>query len=113
MSPGSAGFPGAVRRFRTSGLKVPQIGWNSLQFTRPDARLWQGLESGDHVYFVHSYYPDTTDRSIIAATADYGESVRGGHRTGTDDGSAVPPREKPGDGAEDAGELRGVRSFIR
>ena len=56
-SPGVAGFgrfPGAVRRFRAAGLKVPQIGWNSLRFTRPAARLWQGLENGDHVYFVHS-----------------------------------------------------------
>ena len=75
-SPGVAGFgrfPGAVRRFRAPGLKVPQIGWNSLRFTQPAARLWQGLEDGDHVYFVHSFYPDTEDRGIIAATADYGE----------------------------------------
>ena len=76
-SPGIAGFgrfPGAVRRFRAAGLKVPQIGWNSLQFTRPAARLWQGLENGDHVYFVHSFYPHTEDRGLIAATADYGET---------------------------------------
>ena len=76
-SPGVAGFgrfPGAVRRFRAAGLKVPQIGWNSLRFTQPAARLWQGLENGDHVYFVHSFYPDTEDRGIIAATADYGET---------------------------------------
>ncbi len=75
-SPGVAGFgrfPGAVRRFRTPGLKVPQIGWNSLHFTQPGAKLWQGLEEGDHVYFVHSYRPDTQDAGIIAATADYGE----------------------------------------
>lgn len=74
-SPGVAGFgrfPGAVRRFKTPGMKVPQIGWNSLQFARPDARLWRGLPDGEHVYFVHSYYPDTLDREIVAATTDYG-----------------------------------------
>ena len=75
-SPGVAGFgrfPGAVRRFAGPGLKVPQIGWNELQFTKPQARLWQGLEDGPHVYFVHSYYPEPADTSIVAATAAYGE----------------------------------------
>jgi glutamine amidotransferase len=75
-SPGVAGFgrfPGAVRRFHAPGLKVPQIGWNALRFTRPDAILWRGLESGEHVYFVHSYYPQTEDEALVAATAEYGE----------------------------------------
>jgi len=75
-TPGVAGFgrfPGAVRRFTVPGLKVPQIGWNALRFTRPDARLWQGLEDGAHVYFVHSYYPQPSDADIVAATAEYGE----------------------------------------
>ncbi len=74
-TPGIAGFgrfPGQVRRFAVPGLKVPQIGWNSLQFTQPDARLWRGLADGSHVYFVHSYYPDPVDRRAVAATADYG-----------------------------------------
>ncbi len=74
-TPGVAGFgrfQGAVRRFTAPGLKVPQIGWNALHFTRPDARLWQGLEDGAHVYFVHSYYPQPADPGAVAATADYG-----------------------------------------
>jgi glutamine amidotransferase len=74
-SPGVAGFgrfAGAVRRFDALGCKVPQIGWNSLSFTQPDARLWKGLEEGSHVYFVHSYYPVPVDPSIVAATSDYG-----------------------------------------
>ena len=44
-TPGVAGFgrfAGAVRRFNAPGLKVPQIGWNALHFTHPDARLWRG-----------------------------------------------------------------------
>ena len=75
-TPGIAGFgrfAGAVRRFDSAGLKVPQIGWNALHFTQPAARLWRGLPDGSHVYFVHSYYPAPTQQSAVSATADYGE----------------------------------------
>ena len=74
-TPGVAGFgrfAGAVRRFRSPGLKVPQIGWNSLDFRQPDARLWRGVENGSHVYFVHSYHPHPNDPGVVAATTDYG-----------------------------------------
>ena len=74
-TPGVAGFgrfAGEVKRFSAPGLKVPQIGWNSLHFTRPDARLWRGLPEGAHVYFVHSYYPVPADPHAVAATTDYG-----------------------------------------
>ena len=100
-SPGVAGFgrfPGAVRRFRTSGLKVPQIGWNSLQFTQPEARLWRGLTSGDHVYFVHSYYPHTEDRRIVAATADYGETFPAAIEQGPTMGVQFHPEKSQGTG---------------
>jgi glutamine amidotransferase len=74
-SPGVRGFgrfAGAVRRFDTPGLKVPQIGWNALNFTKPGSQLWNGLEDGSYVYFVHSYYPVPEDENIISATTDYG-----------------------------------------
>ncbi len=74
-TPGVAGFgrfKGAVQRFRSPGLKVPQIGWNSLDFRQPGARLWRGLDDGAHVYFVHSYHPTPTDPNVVAATTDYG-----------------------------------------
>ena len=66
-------FAGAVRRFAAHGLKVPQIGWNALSFTRPEARLWQGLADGAHVYFVHSYYPRPEESAVVSATTEYGE----------------------------------------
>jgi glutamine amidotransferase len=72
--PGMGVFPGQVRKFRTPGLKVPQIGWNALSLKRPAEALWQGLPPNPHVYFVHSYYPETPDGSIIAATCEYGET---------------------------------------
>lgn len=65
-------FGGQVRKFRTPGFKVPQIGWNSLTLTKPNDKLWTGLPENPHVYFVHSFYPEPTDPSITAATAHYG-----------------------------------------
>lgn len=74
-TPGVAGFgrfKGAVKRFPAGALKVPQIGWNALNFSQPHARLWRGLAAGSYVYFVHSYYPQPEDKTVVAATADYG-----------------------------------------
>ena len=74
-SPGVRGFgffPGKVRRFASSGLKVPQIGWNTLDLT-PHA-LWGGLDAGPHVYFVHSYYCEPSDASVVIARSTYGET---------------------------------------
>jgi glutamine amidotransferase len=53
------------------GLKVPHIGWNSLNL-HGRSRLLYGLEEGTRVYFVHSYYPQPEDAGIVAATSDYG-----------------------------------------
>jgi glutamine amidotransferase len=65
-------FAGDVVRFPSvSGLKVPQMGWNTLQFPRPNCPLFADLPPDPAVYFVHSYYADPTDRGVIAATADY------------------------------------------
>jgi glutamine amidotransferase len=74
-SPGVRGFGffgGEVKKFTTPGLKVPQIGWNALELTPPSHPLWEGLSAKPHVYFVHSYYPQPTDDSIVTAWCDYG-----------------------------------------
>ena len=74
-SPGVRGFGffrGKVRRFSTPGLKVPQIGWNSLDLTAH--ALWKGLPADPSVYFVHSYFPDTDDARAIIARCTYGET---------------------------------------
>src|SRR5882757_251732 len=67
-------FPGKVKRFSVSGLKVPQIGWNQLEITNPTHPLWRGIPIRPHVYFVHSYFPDPTDPSIITSRTTYGET---------------------------------------
>lgn len=75
-SPGVRGFGyfgGRVKKFTTPGLKVPQIGWNSLDLTDRNDPLWRGLPAIPHVYFVHSYFPDPTDSSVVTSWSNYGE----------------------------------------
>ena len=55
----------------TTGLKVPHMGWNQLDF-RTDSPLTRGLASGCNVYFVHGYHAVPLDASVIATTTDYG-----------------------------------------
>ena len=63
-------FPGEVKKFRSSGVKVPQIGWNTLA-VRKDCELTDGLGRESWVYYVNSYYPATRG-SWVVATTDYG-----------------------------------------
>lgn len=73
-SPGVEGLSilkGECKRFPDKGLKIPQIGWNSLSFPK-EGRLFKGLNEGAFVYFVHSFYVAANDPSDVAATADYG-----------------------------------------
>jgi len=63
-------IPGAVRRF-PAGLKVPHMGWNQVEH-RGDLALFDGIPSGADFYFVHSYYPETTDASVAVASCTYG-----------------------------------------
>ena len=65
-------FEGSVVRFPDAEVKVPQIGWNEVQFSKPDCPILQGIESGSHFYFVHSYYPQPKDESIVATRTEYG-----------------------------------------
>jgi glutamine amidotransferase len=75
-SPGVSGlslFRGRVRRFTESpGLKIPHMGWNSAMLARADLKNWQGLGEAPYFYFVHSYFPEPEDESIIASRTGYG-----------------------------------------
>ncbi|MBQ9361440.1 MAG: imidazole glycerol phosphate synthase subunit HisH [Lachnospiraceae bacterium] len=55
-------------------LKVPNIGWNSLTL-RGSGRLFSDVPDESFVYFVHSYYLDAEDKSIVKATIEYGTRV--------------------------------------
>lgn len=62
-------FDVEVRRFRSPGLKVPHIGWNTLSNLREP--LFEGVQDGNFAYFVHSFYAEMHP-DFIAAQADYG-----------------------------------------
>ena len=51
--------------------KIPQIGWNALEFTDKKSKLFKYIKSGDFVYFVHSYYAANCENSVTAV-CDYG-----------------------------------------
>jgi glutamine amidotransferase len=68
-------FGGKVVRFpEQTGLKIPQIGWNQIEITRPECPLYRGIDPGSYVYFVHSFFPEPLDRSIIATETTYGRT---------------------------------------
>jgi glutamine amidotransferase len=65
-------LPGAVRRFPDApGLKVPQIGWNSV-WLKYDHPLVNGIPNGSYFYFVHSYYAEPAETEMTLGAADYG-----------------------------------------
>ena len=67
-------FQGSVVRFSEKhGLKIPQIGWNQLEIVKPDCPLFCGVAAGSYVYFVHSFYPQPADGSIVATRTEYGD----------------------------------------
>ncbi len=55
-------------------LKVPHMGWNELEI-RVQHPLFDGISTGDHAYFVHSYHLDPSDPAHLMATVDYGGPV--------------------------------------
>jgi glutamine amidotransferase len=62
---------GIVRRFPEIGLKIPQIGWNSIQIKLPDHPLMIDIPQNSYVYFVHSYFADTQSVQNILTTTEY------------------------------------------
>ena len=74
-SPGVNGLgilPGKVVHFPMGDLKIPHMGWNKVEPTDPAHPLWDGLEGAPHAYFVHSYYPQPADDSLVGSTSEYG-----------------------------------------
>ncbi len=63
-----------VRLPEESDLKIPHIGWNSLKYPNL-GRLFTGIAEDSYVYFVHSYYLQAKDPSIVTATTEYGTLI--------------------------------------
>ena len=65
---------GRVRRYPdTPGLKVPQMGWNQVEFVKSHP-LFEGIESGSEFYFVNSYYPVPADPAHVLGRTEYAVS---------------------------------------
>jgi glutamine amidotransferase len=79
VTTGLGWIPGEVDRITPSdpGLKIPHMGWNTLNPVRPH-KLMEGIPAGPqglHAYFVHSFHLKTAERSSLVAEADYGGPV--------------------------------------
>lgn len=72
--PGLGIFKGKIIKFtENKGYKIPQIGWNSLEIN-PESGLFKGIPNESYVYFVHSYYLQAEDESIVAARTEYADT---------------------------------------
>lgn len=79
-TPGLGLLPGKVVRFNLDGqlqadgsrFKVPQMGWNRVQQSRPHA-LWQDIPDEEYFYFVHSFYAQPDNAEHIVGMTDYGQ----------------------------------------
>lgn len=74
-SPGVKGlgiFKGKIKKFSSDmGLKIPHIGWNSLEIKQKDT-LFKNVPENSYVYFVHSYYLHAEDENDVATVTNYG-----------------------------------------
>jgi glutamine amidotransferase len=86
-TPGFGWVQGDVAEMAAEGLRLPQMGWNALDFVPGSHPLLDGLQPGDDVYFVHSYALRGARPHEVLATTDYGgpvpAMVAAGNRAGT------------------------------
>ena len=87
ITPGFAWIRGEIAEMPAPGLRLPQMGWNVLDFTPGRHPLLDGLLPGDHVYFVHSFALVHGNGGESIAMTDYGgpvvAMVAAGNRAGT------------------------------
>ena len=80
MNRGLDVIPGRVLRFSNKGqqnnnIKVPQVGWNQVFLTETGrdhpSDLWSGIEDGEYMYFVHSFYVSPDQPEVVALKTNY------------------------------------------
>jgi glutamine amidotransferase len=79
VSEGFGWIPGDVKPIapKDASFKIPHMGWNTLDVTRPHALL-DGIpmgEKGLHAYFVHSYHLEARDPAHVIATTEHGQTI--------------------------------------
>lgn len=91
---------GSVMRLPdTEGLKIPHIGWNSLELSN-NGRLFEGIGQEPYVYFVHSYYLKAEDESIVTASARYGAKIHASVERGNVFACQFHPEKSGGTGLQ-------------
>lgn len=74
--PGLSLIPGHFEKFTSNGgaarLKVPHMGWNTVQYNEQGSWMMEGHTDDPRYYFVHSYYYSHTEPTYIAGTTGYG-----------------------------------------
>ncbi|MCR4842608.1 MAG: imidazole glycerol phosphate synthase subunit HisH [Eubacterium sp.] len=110
-SPGVEGLgilKGKIKRIPDKeGLKIPHIGWNSLQFPN-EGRLFKDVEPESYVYFVHSYYLEADDPSIVTAVTDYSVNIHASVESGNTFGCQFHPEKSSRVGARILGAFAGL-----
>lgn len=108
ITPGFDWITGDIRKIKPSdpALKVPHMGWNDLVIDNPHPVL-DGIVSGDHAYFVHSYAMDVADPAQRLAHVDYGGDVTAMIGRDTMIGTQFHPEK-----SQSAG-LRMIGNFLR
>ena len=96
--PGLGLFKGHVCKIHAENLKIPHMGWNSLDFCQKKLpiNLFKNLPEHPYVYFVHSYHAVPEDNSIVTSVTTYGETLTASVATGNIMATQFHP-EKSGD----------------
>lgn len=69
-------FKGHIKLIpKADDIKIPHMGWNSLEVNKNNSTLFEGTGDNPYVYFVHSYYLEAEDEAIVAASTEYGVKI--------------------------------------
>ena len=100
-------FKGTITRIPSvDGLKVPHMGWNSLEIQQKSG-IFDGINDDTYFYFVHSFYLGDAESDAVAATTEYGVNIQCAVQRGKVAATQFHP-EKSGDAG-----LKLLRNFIK
>ena len=66
-------FKGKVKKISAGNLKIPHMGWNSVEIK--NSKIFSSVKNNSYFYFVHSYHAVPFEKNLIVATTDYGEKI--------------------------------------